>query len=564
MKRITATGEDGGSDGDRADGPRRRATLVRVIEFASLAVFITASVGFAFITLPYGTPDEPGHTVYAEALSHGVLPTPEFSGRPLPPDARYSSPQAHHPPLYYAIVGGAWALTGHQPGLLAPIARTVSVLAGIAALLILRAGMRRTFPDRPLAVAAGLAIVAGSSSFTYTMGSFNSDPLAVLAVCAALYLAVRALGSERPMRWMVALGACLGVGLLAKLTAVVIVVPIAIAALHAARREGRGLQRAAGLAFAALGVAAAISGPWFVRNQIVFGTPTFNCATRPLLASATMLISNYDSATIVSLITLEEVTVGLWWPEWLLKTRGPIIGGLAFPASAGVVRPLWRLLLPLALVALGTGGAMHVARSGEEASGRRRAVLWMLALLPVATTLGILQQTLLVDVFVMRWAARYVATMLPPLGMAMGLGLWTLLPRRLRPALPVVALIAAVGLNGLALLEVRRFYESPPSIRQLPPGVEGVSAVGGGEMPVHTADLPQVRDHLHPIGERVDLRVGRVDPAHRRLDHLEAEAQRDEDQLRVESPALELLVGEDRLDGFAREHLEAALRVADA
>ena len=558
--------DDGGSMGERVDRPLRHVTLVRAIELASLAVFVAASVGFAIITLPYGTPDEPGHTVYAEAVSHGRLPTPEFSGRPAPPDATYPSPQAHHPPLYYAIVGGAWALSGRQPGLLAQIARALSVLAGIAALLLLRAAMHRAFPDRPIIVAAGFAIVVASTSFTYVMGSFNSDSLAVLAVCAALYLAVRALEDERPMRWMVALGACMGVGLLAKLTSVVIVVPIAIVAVYAARRERRGLLRAAGLALAALGVAAVISSPWFVRNQIVMGTPTFNCATRPVFQSASMLLPNWDAATLLTLITLEELTIAPWWPEWLLKTRGPVIGGLAFPESAEVSRPPWRVLLPLVVGVVGIWGAVRRLRDGEDEAtdARRRAVLWMLLLLPLATTLGILQQMLLVDSVIMRWTGRYVGTMIPPLGMTLGLGFATLLPTRLRRALPVVALIAAVGLNAAALVEVLRFYESPPTIHR-PRGVSmPASAVGRGEAAVHAADAREVGDHLHAIGERIDLRVGRVDPAHGHFDNREAKAQRDEDQFGVEGPALELLMGEDALDRLAREHLEAALRVVDA
>ncbi len=554
---------DAGVGEPPVERPRHRAPA---IELVALAVFIAASVGFAIITLPFGTPDEPGHAVYAEALSHGRLPTPEFSGRPAPPEAAYPSPQAHHPPLYYAITGGVWALSGRQPGLLAQIARGVSVLAGIAALLLLRGAMHRAFPDRPLAVAAGLAIVVSSTGFTYVMGSFNSDPLAVLAVCAALYLAVRALGSERPTRWMVALGACLGVGLLAKLTSVVIVVPIAIAAVYVARREGRGPLRAAGLAFAALGVAAVISGPWFVRNQIVLGTPTFNCATRPVFESASLLLPNWDAATLLTLITLEELTIAPWWPDWLLKTRGSIIGGLAFPESAEVARPLWKVLLPLAVGVMGLGGVVRTLRTGEGwgADPRRRAVLWMLLLLPVATTLGILQQMLLVDSVIMRWTGRYVGTMIPPLGMALGLGFATLLPRRLRAALPVLALIVAVALNALALVEVRRFYESPPSIHR-PRGLSAAaSAVGRAEVAVHAADAREVGDHLHAVSEGVDLRVGRVHPAHRYLDDREAKAQRDEDQLRVEGPAFELLVGEDGLDGLARVHLEAALCVVDA
>ncbi len=532
--------------------------IVLAVEIAALVVFVGAAIGFAVITLPYGTPDEPGHTTYAEAISHGHFPTPDFGTGQSGP---WLSPQAHHPPLYYAIVGGAWALTGRQPGLIGPIGRAVNVLAALVALLLLRAAMHRAFPDLPLGVAAGLAVAASFSSFTYVMGSFNNDPLAVLLVCVAMYLAVRSMDKQRPLPWIAAVGASLGVGLLAKLTAVVIVVPLAVAAIHAARREGRGALRASTLLLMGLAVGAIISAPWFIRNQVLLGMPTFNCAMRPVFHSLAEVAAGWDGALALALIAMEEMVTSPWWPDWLLMDSSSLIAALAFPQEEHMGRAAWRLVLPMAgfLAAL-AGFTRRPVAEDEAAELARNATVTMLVLIPVVAMLGIIHQLWLVDYLIVRWVGRYLGTMAPAVAMGLGLGLALLLPRKARLALPIVVVLLAGALNVGAMIRVERFYRLAPSMRF--PGQ--ASAIGGGEAPVHPPDADEVAHHLHPVGPGVDLRVGRVDPAHRHLHHAEAEAEGDEDKLRVEGPALQALVREDALDRVAGEHLEAALGVADA
>ncbi len=567
---------------DRAGGGETgRSAVPAAFEIAAIIIFLAASTTFAVITPRLGGPDERGHALYARAVSHGRLPTPapqtrvrtEADGRVV-----YDCAQAHHPPVYYAIVGGIYALTGRQEGALAPIGRGLNIIAGLAALLLIRAAMHRTFPERPYAIAAGLAVAAASSSFTYVMGSFNNDPLAVLAVCAAVYLSVRALQAERPMRWMLAVGACLGAGLLTKLTAAVIVVPVATAAVGAARRvdDGSRRVRAAGLALAALGIAAVISGPWFARNQWLYGTPTFNCSSRPVFHSTGELMRNPDGGVIVAALTLEELVSGTWWLEWLLRERSSLLASVLYAQGpTAVTRSPWVLVLQVVPLLFAFGGIVRLFRPEGRAAlpkgdpRHRRAVLTMLVLLPVATTLGITHQTMLVDTHIMRWPGRYVSTMIPPLGMAMGLGLAALLPTRgrgarLRRALPVAVVLAGLIVNWFGVMRAQRLYASEKSDMYFPaaPARRG-SAVIGPKVAVHAADVPQVGDHLHAVHEGIHLRVGRVEPSYRDLDDLEAEAERDVDQLGVEGPAVKLLVRKDRLDGLPGEHLEAALGVAD-
>lgn len=436
-----------------------RVTLPAVIEVLALLAFVGFAVTYAIITPPGGAPDESGHTVYATAVSHGQLPTPaERTQVRRGADGEvvsYDCAQAHHPPLYYAIVGGIHALAGRQPGLLTPIGRALSIIAGLAALLLMRAAMHRAWPDRPGAVAAGLALTVASATFTYITGSFNNEPLAVLATCAGIYLAVRALSAERPIRWLVGIGAVLGAGLLAKLTAVAVVVPLAVAALGVARGAGRG--PAVRGALVGLAVAVAISGPWFFRNVMVMGTPTFNCAQRPLFGSMAQVVFQPEASVLATGLTLEETLAGMWWPEWLLRDHETWLATMFIhKAGTSQTRPLWMLLLPLAVGGVALGGVAEVLRSAHL-DPSRRAVLWVLLWIPMVVTLGIVHQALMVDGHIMRWAGRYVPVMMPPLALAMALGFGRL-PRRPAWLLPVLALLLAVAINGLAIYRVGGFY----------------------------------------------------------------------------------------------------------
>ncbi len=567
---MTDAGDEAQIEAADREGTRRQL-LPAVVELLALSLFLAASVGFAIITPRLGGPDEDGHLINAIAISRGAMPVPAASTAERVVDGQtvHESAQAHHPPLFYAIVAGANAVFGGDPALLTPIGRGLNVLAGLAALLLLRAAAHRIFPARRAAIAAGIAIAAGSATFTYIMGSFNNEPLAAMMICLSIYLAARALEAPHPRPWMLALGACLGAGLLVKLTAAVIVVPLAILTTLSVLRapsDRRGQALVSG--GAALALAALISAPWFIRNYLLFGTPTFNCAYRPLVHSMGELIfDEWLPAGILALFTLEELLAGTWWPEWLLRDYHTRLADAIFGEITHLSRPIPFLVIAIAPTLVAVFGWVRMLRRRAEDSidSHEHAMLAVLILIPLVSVLGIVHQTLLVDAHIVRWPGRYAPGFIPPLGMAIGLGVAALLPRRLHGALAVIALVSAMHINASALSRVHSFYEAGAETRVNDTAqLSGQSAVVGGEMAVHAADLPQVRDHLHPVGEGADPCIGRVDPADWYLHHLEAESQRDEDQFRVEGPAFEALVREDRLDRLAGEHLEAALGVGDA
>ncbi|NLO05977.1 MAG: hypothetical protein GX131_09155 [candidate division WS1 bacterium] len=438
--------------------------IAKIIEAAALLLYLAASCTFAITTPIGGGPDENGHAVNAMAVADGELPLP--SGLTvIPEDAGgpYLSAQAHHPPLYHALISLVYLASGGSLAAMTYGARLLGVLMGLGALLLTRAAARRIFPDRPLEIAAGMVIAAGSPTFAYITGSLNNEPLAVLIVAVSLYLAARAMQSIRPLYWLKLLGVALGVGLLAKLTAAIAVVPLIAAAVVSARNsENDGWRRVAmKRSLVALGIAAAISAPWFIRNQIVFGVPTFNTSTRPIFDYPIDVIVLPEATVRIVLFTIEEMMAETWRIGWLAKEHGGYLVSIIYPSEDTLPpRSLQSVLIPLVvLVASFIGILRLLKRQGEEGlSAAQRGFVIALMLLPVAGTLGVIHQTLMVDQQVVRWAPRYSPAFMPSLALVVSFGLMALVPQRLRPALAITAGVVAVALLLSGALEVVDFY----------------------------------------------------------------------------------------------------------
>jgi 4-amino-4-deoxy-L-arabinose transferase-like glycosyltransferase len=106
-----------------------------------------------------------------------------------------------------------------------------------------------------------LALTAVYPAFVEMAATLYAENLMVALVLAAVWAALRARRSERPFRWIAAAGVLAGLGTLTHTNAVVLVLPLALAA-WAARREWR--------APALLVVIMALTiAPWTIRNAVV-------------------------------------------------------------------------------------------------------------------------------------------------------------------------------------------------------------------------------------------------------------------------------------------------------
>ena len=187
--------------------------------------------------------------------------------------------QMFQSPLYYII--SAPLLLGLE-GILGPITisgqllRVIPLACGAAQVEVVYRVLRIVFPARPDLQRLGL--VAGSflPMNLYMSQYVGNEPLAGLLSATAVLCALRIDGGAPPgsfARKLLALGGALGLALLAKATAALLVVPLAAYASVAAARGSGSRARAAMAAVIPLCTACAIAAPYYARNWILLGKP---------------------------------------------------------------------------------------------------------------------------------------------------------------------------------------------------------------------------------------------------------------------------------------------------
>lgn len=196
--------------------------------------------------------------------------------QPLAGSGTLVNQQTQQPPLYYATVALAMRAV---PGVdTLSLRRTVGVMRGISAALLLPlpglafATAARLGARRRICAAAAL-LPLGDPQLAHIGASVNNDALLVLlgaAVAVPLAAVARGDVSARTAAWV---GGLLGLAALTKSLALAVIVLAVVsyvaACLGPLRRQWRAVVRAAAVAS---GVAAAVSGWWLVRNEVLYGS----------------------------------------------------------------------------------------------------------------------------------------------------------------------------------------------------------------------------------------------------------------------------------------------------
>jgi hypothetical protein len=241
---------------------------------ALLLAGLTAIAVHNAVSYPiYGGYDEAQHQLYADSLvRHGQFP-----------NAKTNSEFTQAPGFY--AVAGAVAVAADHLGAGDPwkVARGLNVLWLFATAVFLLLIARLLWPGRPSVHLAALGFFVFVPVVEKTAAMFHPEPLSMALAAAAVYLCARLLAVRdlrlAPWFW---LGLLLGAGALVRAFALWTLGAVLLALLLA-----RASRRAVALAVVAtVAGAALIAGPWFVRQQIRFGTPLpFNRPTpnTPLL-----------------------------------------------------------------------------------------------------------------------------------------------------------------------------------------------------------------------------------------------------------------------------------------
>jgi len=361
---------------------------------ALLAVAFALLAAWSLVVPVFEAPDEPDHWQYARHL-HDTWRLPIYSPEFL---------EGNSPPLYYGLVAplatsGALPLRinwnvpiGHEDhvsGLRYHVsqrgdlgrywnvraARLLTCLMSLATLVFCwLAGREATGRRETGLLAAGLA--AFLPQFAFRGMNVSNDALVAAGGAAATYVLVRLMRCGSTPRLCVAAAAATALAYLSKISAVFLPVPLAAAILWQPRPWSERLRHLSLF----LGLVVLAVTPWSLRNLMLYGDPFASQAMLtvvPFLVDRKPLLSPYFQHAFP--IRLAKSFVGTFgWmnlplPSWIYTVF--LLLGLA--AGLGLVRRWTRrslqgrlVVLLVLLSALALAVVVHINRTFSQPQGR--------------------------------------------------------------------------------------------------------------------------------------------------------------------------------------------------
>ncbi len=248
---------------------------LRYAPWGILTAHILLAIAYNLAT-PFGnngyanTPDEGAHFQYVQFVARAWR-LPVFEG--------YTGVgyEAHQPPLYYFLAAVVYHLVGGE----GKGVRLLSTLCSAGVVWLVWLSLRRIAPERPLLALSGMGFAAFLPMHIAIGSAVGNDALTNLLFAAVLYSLSPSSSqgapgshfrSERVGREVV-LGILLGLALLTKATAVLLIPVVALGVLWQARLQGRHWVQAVRSTGMALGLAVILGGGWFVRNALLYSDP---------------------------------------------------------------------------------------------------------------------------------------------------------------------------------------------------------------------------------------------------------------------------------------------------
>lgn len=157
-----------------------------------------------------------------------------------------------------------WALAWH-------LVRWLSVIMGAVTVGATYALAREIFPGDPSIALGSAALNAFIPAYLFISGVANNDNLATMLSSLTLILMVRLIKERETLRSSLLLGLLLGLGVLTKMSLLAFIPTVLVAIVLLARRWG--LRQGAKISAAIFTPFLLIAGPWFLRNQALYGEP---------------------------------------------------------------------------------------------------------------------------------------------------------------------------------------------------------------------------------------------------------------------------------------------------
>ncbi|MCL5075909.1 MAG: glycosyltransferase family 39 protein [Chloroflexi bacterium] len=265
-----------------------------------LLAYLGLALTYSIIDPLFEAPDEADHYAFVKHLA---------DGQGLPVQLRHGpKSENHQPPLYYTLGALAtfWINSDDFPQLLwrnpywgyeigyvgqdnknqfvhgpqedppytgavlaAHLVRLVSVALGAVTVFITYMIAREIFPRQAALALGAVAFVAFSPQFLFISSAINNDNAVTTLSSLVILLALRIHNQGITRSNTIALGAALGLALLTKVSAVPLLLIVLFTLVSLSRRVPWRTLWGAG--FAVFGLAAAVSGWWFIRNLVLYG-----------------------------------------------------------------------------------------------------------------------------------------------------------------------------------------------------------------------------------------------------------------------------------------------------
>lgn len=198
--------------------------------------------------------------------------------------------QMFQSPLFYLLAAVPYAFlkwTFSQDAARSLI-RIIPMMSGLGLIELSFRTARTVFPNRPRLQYLATVVGGFLPANLYMAQFIGNEPLAGFLSALSIYLGVRLICRESeaaPKREVLILGAVLGLAILTKVTAVLLVAPIFGLVLWVTRKSGRGWRAGTSRAALFLGSCTAVCGWYFLRNWYYLGNPFIGgWAPRPEMA----------------------------------------------------------------------------------------------------------------------------------------------------------------------------------------------------------------------------------------------------------------------------------------
>lgn len=424
---------------------------------------------------PMNAPDEPQHlTAVMEMRKLGRLPEIHYSFSSNPAGeavAPYVDPsvqeyverldmpegcclvpyESMQPPLYYATVALVSLPFSGDAQTMMYLGRLVSALFGAATIYFVWAAVRQVAPNSPLLALACAGCVALLPQVSFNSAYVSNDSALNLLAAASFYVWLRGLREPGFDRYMLKAGALLGLGFLAKSSALTLAPALLVVLLFRAG-EGhrskatflrRGLPLAAGVGLAFL----LICGWYIARNLLVYGE--WSGAMDALHSYAAM----YPRANLA-----DPQMLGSFFTATFMSVIG--VFGWTSTFMPSLIYLLTQVLM-VVLLGLSCWALSRAFRTDSRLASDKTRALLILLIASVGVAAAYVQFNVTIA---LQPQGRYLFMLLVPVSLALMSGVYLLSTRPGRPYLgrPALALplvwLALVNVVGLITVVSQRGY----------------------------------------------------------------------------------------------------------